>query len=134
MPTRNTVFEFKRDLEKFSELLEEDVATTRQIITLEAFRRITIGWPVLSGRSRFAWIVSDTTPSTEEPPPGKYTTTQPITARFADPYDVAFITNNVSYAVPLEFGHSKRQAPNGRVRITLAELEAEFDAQTIRLR
>lgn len=33
-----------------------------------------------------------------------------------------YMTNNLPYAVPLEFGHS-RQAPNGMVRITVAQYE-----------
>jgi len=38
----------------------------------------------------------------------------------------AYIVNNLPYAVPLEYGHSK-QAPGGMVRITLARLQQIVD-------
>lgn len=38
-----------------------------------------------------------------------------------------YFCNNVPYAYPLEFGHSK-QAPGGMVRITAAEFQRYFDA------
>lgn len=33
-----------------------------------------------------------------------------------------FLSNNLPYAIPLEYGHSK-QAPGGMVRVTIAELQ-----------
>lgn len=36
--------------------------------------------------------------------------------------DVAYITNSLPYAIPLEFGHST-QAPNGMVRVTLTKFQ-----------
>ncbi|WP_085731201.1 MULTISPECIES: hypothetical protein [unclassified Pseudomonas] len=39
----------------------------------------------------------------------------------------AYIVNNLPYAVPLEYGHSK-QAPGGMVRITLARFQQIVDA------
>jgi hypothetical protein len=39
-------------------------------------------------------------------------------------HSVWWIYNNLPYAIALEYGHS-RQAPNGMVRIALAEIEAE---------
>lgn len=39
----------------------------------------------------------------------------------------AYIVNNLPYAVPLEYGHSK-QAPGGMVRITLARFQQIIDA------
>ena len=36
--------------------------------------------------------------------------------------EVAYIVNNLPYAVPLEYGHST-QAPNGMVRVTLARFQ-----------
>lgn len=42
----------------------------------------------------------------------------------------AYLVNNLPYAVPLEYGHSK-QAPGGMVRITLARFQQIVD-ETIR--
>ncbi|MBD1554709.1 hypothetical protein [Pseudomonas typographi] len=36
--------------------------------------------------------------------------------------EVAYITNSLPYAIPLEFGHST-QAPNGMVRVTVARFQ-----------
>ncbi|WP_455806667.1 hypothetical protein [Pseudomonas fluorescens] len=41
----------------------------------------------------------------------------------------AYIVNNLPYAVPLEYGHSK-QAPGGMVRITLARFQQIVDEAT----
>jgi hypothetical protein len=38
----------------------------------------------------------------------------------------AYIVNNLPYAVPLEYGHSK-QAPQGMVRVTLARFQQIVD-------
>jgi nitroimidazol reductase NimA-like FMN-containing flavoprotein (pyridoxamine 5'-phosphate oxidase superfamily) len=38
----------------------------------------------------------------------------------------AYLVNNLPYAVPLEYGHSK-QAPGGMVRITLARFQQVVD-------
>ena len=40
---------------------------------------------------------------------------------------VAFIVNNLPYAIPLEYGHST-QAPNGMVRITVERFQQIVDA------
>lgn len=37
---------------------------------------------------------------------------------------ISFITNNLPYAIPLENGHSWRQAPNGMVQVTILEFDA----------
>ena len=34
-----------------------------------------------------------------------------------------YLTNSLPYAIPLEYGHSKTQAPNGMVRITVTEFQ-----------
>ena len=38
-----------------------------------------------------------------------------------------FITNSLPYAIPLEYGHSKKQAPAGMVRITVSEWQTYID-------
>ena len=39
-----------------------------------------------------------------------------------------FITNALPYAIPVEYGHSKKQAPAGMVRITVTEFQTYVDA------
>ena len=36
--------------------------------------------------------------------------------------DTIFLFNNLEYVVPLEYGHSQKQAPNGMFRISFAEI------------
>lgn len=43
--------------------------------------------------------------------------------------ETAYIVNNLPYAVPLEYGHSK-QAPGGMVRVTLARFQQIVDEAT----
>jgi hypothetical protein len=38
--------------------------------------------------------------------------------------EIIYIFNNVPYIIALEDGHSKRQAPNGMVKVTLTEIAA----------
>lgn len=49
-----------------------------------------------------------------------------VIQRFKVGMTAVYFCNNVPYAYPLEFGHSK-QAPGGMVRITAAELQRFFD-------
>jgi hypothetical protein len=39
-----------------------------------------------------------------------------------------YILNNLPYAIPVEYGHSGVQAPQGMVRITVTEFQAFVDA------
>ncbi|MBP2157127.1 Neck protein [Erwinia rhapontici] len=49
-----------------------------------------------------------------------------VIERFKVGMTAVYFCNNVPYAYPLEFGHSK-QAPGGMVRITAAEFQRFFD-------
>jgi len=39
-----------------------------------------------------------------------------------------YITNSLPYAIPVEYGHSQRQAPGGMVRITVTEFQTFVDS------
>ena len=45
---------------------------------------------------------------------------------------VCYIYNNTRYIIPLEYGHSREQAPAGMVRVTLARLQAYVAAAAAR--
>jgi hypothetical protein len=47
---------------------------------------------------------------------------QPFTTK-----DKVFLANNAEYILALEYGHSQGQAPQGMVRITLAEAPRFWD-------
>lgn len=87
------------------------------------------GQGYVGGRMRANWFVTigaASTATTEEVDP---TGAQAIAAAQAalstfKAGSTIFITNNLPYAVPIEYGHSTKQAPSGVVRVTLAEADA----------
>lgn len=40
-----------------------------------------------------------------------------------------YITNSLPYAIPVEYGHSQKQAPAGMVRVTVTEFQSFVDAR-----
>ena len=83
--------------------------------------------PVDTGRFRNNWI-----PSFDAPASGTASNANgnPVsnTAQAINKWQVGqtfYLTNNLPYSVRLEFGHSP-QAPNGMLRLTLAEYETEM--------
>jgi hypothetical protein len=97
-------------------------------LTLEALTRIVRRTAVDTGRARGNWQTSVGAPRTES----VIATSKaiaPVVAEGAaalrdlEPFGVTFISNNLVYIERLENGHSK-QAPEGMVSVTLAELAA----------
>jgi hypothetical protein len=82
----------------------------------------------VGGRFRGSWTVTIGAPSTVEPgridPHGSETieAAKAALSGFKSGPSI-YITSNVPYAVPLEYGHSS-QAPNGMVRVTVAEFQS----------
>jgi hypothetical protein len=134
---------FQVQCEEFAKKLDINIATVVRRAAAQLYSDIVKRWPVDTGYSRRNWQVS------VDPPPsdviGVYPkkvkgrapsvggplydpqgpdTQLPITDKTAT---LIWIVNNVEYAEPLEYGWSK-QAPNGAVRIAIAQLEAEWKA------
>lgn len=93
----------------------------------------TQGKGYVGGRFRSNWFVSIGTPSrqttTQVDPSGTTSIARGTTALAgvtAGP--TIFLTNNLPYAIPLEYGHSK-QAPTGVVRVTVSEFQSIVDEQ-----
>jgi hypothetical protein len=133
-----SIVDFQADLKQFSQLLDVRVAKLMRYVTLELFGQIVLRWPVDTGYSRANWRIGVGEPdlTVTAPPPdaarGKgrqiygppdvdFTELESI-----DGTQPVFITNSVPYAIYLEEGHSQ-QAPNGVVRISVAQLEANID-------
>jgi hypothetical protein len=135
MPIRNTVAAFEADLRKFAELVQVDIRTVRRKVSLDLFEKVSRRSPRDTGRFVSSWAMSDTAPSSFEAPDGQasYPARGNVTASFVLPFDKTWVVNNLAYAEPLEFGHSK-QAPAGMARIAVAEEEAEIGARVERLR
>jgi len=119
---------FIADLDKFGEKLGIDLRIVRRKIALDLLRKITDRTPVDTGRLRASWNLSDDQPDPSVAPKGINTGTGKITATFTRPFGQTWISNNLPYALKIEFdGHSK-QAPSGMARISVAEIEAELEA------
>lgn len=102
-------------------------------VALEAFTRIVVRTPVDTGTLRNNWQISVSVPKggtkgKPRKPPGAAEATAEALKALKDlpPFSVVWLTNNLPYAVPIEDGHSKRQAPQGMVGITIAELQAQL--------
>lgn len=88
---------------------------------------LVAGKDYIGGRFRGNWMFSigapDNATSDETDPSGRKSTARIVAGAIEfKAGDIAYITNSLSYAIPLEFGHSK-QAPGGMVRITVARFQ-----------
>lgn len=118
---------FALELAQFAEQATEAVdASLREIIFEVAGSLIRMS-PVDSGRFRGNWQFSLMTPdnstSLNVDPTGTETLGRIVAEAGAfTAGQVAYITNSLPYAIPLEYGHST-QAPGGMVRVTLARFQ-----------
>lgn len=139
--------EFKRDLNAFTKGIPDEVLKLSKKVALDLLTRIVqrnpVGNPSLwkvpkappgyvGGRSRANWQVHVGTLEPGDTPidladaNSAAAVSKGVTAMAAaKPFDTIWIYNNVPYIIRLEYGHSK-QAPNGMVRLALAEVEASL--------
>ena len=91
--------------------------------TVERKFPLTSGKGYVGGRFRANWNVSYGTPnlSTTESVDKQRGLSEAERALSLPVGGVVYLSNGLPYAERLEFGHSKRQAPAGMVRITVAE-------------
>lgn len=115
---------FSLQVSEFVEKAKGAIQATEREIIIEIGNSVITMSPVDTGRFRNNWNFSINTPdlsTTEEVDPSG----AKATARLVDGAiefqagQTAYITNNLPYAIPLEYGHSD-QAPEGMVRITIA--------------
>ena len=133
----DNVREFALALDTFIGKQVPDIArAAHKKVVLDAHRKLVMKSPVDTGRFRGNWIVSAGGPSgtttalldggVRGQPPGGASSAAALSAVGSlAPYSIAYIQNNLPYALRLEHGHSK-QAPAGMVALTLAELTAEL--------
>ena len=130
-----TVYQFRADIERLCQELDASIPKLIKLIALDIANMVVEGNPVDTGYSRSQWRIGinapDTTVSGTRPrnAKGQYTT---ITAPQLDitrlsqlsPNDHVFVTNSVDYVQFLEEGTSQ-QAPNGFIRLSVAQAEAK---------
>jgi hypothetical protein len=114
---------FSLQLRQFAEKAAENADEAIKNVALDVFQRVVVRSPVDTGRFRANWRLSvgaqDLT--TSESVVGQAPTLPDKVAG-----SVLWISNNLPYARPLEYGHSN-QAPNGMVRLTVAEFGSIVD-------
>jgi len=116
---------FAFDLQKFADKMEQDVGKVRRVMTMDIFAQVTKRTPVDTGRLRSSWTVSDGGPSDYIAPVGS-TGDGKVEANFNAPFGASFVTNNLPYAIPIEYGHSRIKRPQGMARVSVAIVEAKM--------
>lgn len=120
--------ELDRWVDDVAEQLDLAVEVVARKLTLDAWGKLTKRTPVDTGRARASWQVSVSEPYAGPPlAPGTYSPPSTPSVAEIDGTTSIFITSVLAYMEALEDGHSK-QAPNGMVRITVAEIAAEIDS------
>jgi hypothetical protein len=122
---------FALELAKFAEQATEAIDASLREIIIEVAGSLIRMSPVDSGRFRGNWQFSLATPdnstSLNVDPTGAETLGRIVAEAGAfTAGQVAYITNSLPYAIPLEYGHST-QAPGGMVRVTLARFQQIVD-------
>lgn len=114
----------------FAEKVEGRIQEVTRWVALEALRRVVMKTPVREGRARGSWQVAVSVRPTGEvdiydKDGGATIAEGSREISQVGPYETIYIASNLSYILPLEEGHS-RQAPNGMVATTIAELQTFF--------
>ena len=124
--------QFALDLSRLVEKAKGKTEVVVKKVMLETFSKVVMKSPVLSGRFRNNWIVGNAsanlTTTTDVDKSGAGTIgriTKDISA-----IDLAgqsiFLSNSLPYSIRLENGHSKIQAPQGMVRLSLIEITSHY--------
>lgn len=134
--------QFKIDLTRFQNLTNEQHVALLKKVAFQVLTGVVEKTPVDTGRARGNWQVAVNTgagtaeierldPSGDAEASLTAGTSVALGDGFAalsdvEPFSTVVIYNNVEYIVALEHGHSQRQAPQGMVGLTIAEVEAQF--------
>ena len=135
----HTVHRFNREVQVASKgLIERDLVKFHKKLSFEALRGIAQLTPVRTGRARANWQTTNREPAASEVPWSSevelsegivektilsQVMAEGITAiEKIVPFTVLWITNNLDYILPLEYGSSEQNSREGMVRKTLNRL------------
>jgi len=119
--------EFRNDLEKAAKAIEADVEQIVRLTAAKIEEKVVQRTPVDTGRARASWNMSEESIDGSVKPEGNYGAPPATAVGALSGKKVIYISNNLDYIVPLEYGHSG-QAPQGMAAIALAEVMAELKA------
>lgn len=119
---------FSAQLGQFVEITKEKMDAIFQDILVELGESVIMLSPVDTGRFKGNWQLTAESPSNQSlinyDKEGLRTLEKLVSvANTLEAGQRAYIVNNLRYAIPLEYGHSQTQAPNGMVRVTLARFQ-----------
>ncbi len=131
----NNFTQFEREIRIFAEVVvPDDLQKIVKKLALQVLQGVVLKTPVDSGRARGNWMVAINDVPQGFIEIGKFTRDEatdfalsrgiPI-VESSKPYTAISIANNVPYIGVLEFGSSK-QSPEGMLRVTLANIQAQF--------
>lgn len=115
---------FSRDLQRFRERTMEKYTKVKRLSAFDLFSAIVLETPVDKGVLRNNWFASIGNGSTETTDTGDKSgasTVQKIRSILegTDLVKDVFLTNNLPYAVPIEFDGISGKAPEGMVRVNV---------------
>lgn len=125
---------FAIDVRKFAEKAGVQADLVLRRVLMEMTSEIILMSPVDTGRFRGNWQLTLGSPATgtvaaTDKSGGATKAKAASTAEIARFGVTAYFVNNLPYARPLEYGHSK-QAPAGMVRLTIARWQTIVDKAT----
>ena len=123
---------WERDMRRLRGLTEEKMTKVYRIAVMETTKDIIMDTPVDEGRLRGNWQVGvNYQPSSQLEMLDRtgMATIGRITAIITLlQYDQKLVfCNNLPYAIPIEYGHSREKAPQGMVRRNIANWDARVD-------
>lgn len=137
---------FALQLGKFAEKAKGNAQTVVRKVSIDVLSKVVMRTPVgnpslwkskppagyVGGRLRANWFVTYENPSTlttaDKDRNGSNTILRGSSViNRATPDAPIYIMNNLPYARPVEYGHSKLQAPAGMVRVTVTEFQTYVD-------
>ena len=123
---------FSADLSKFAEHFGGNMDLTVRHTVVLASQGVILNTPVDTGRLRGNWQFGKAFPQGEIP--GVDVSGAAALTRIAGQVTSlkaggeCWVVNNLPYSGKIEYGHSKVKAPQGMVRITLANLPAAIES------
>lgn len=123
---------FSLSLAKFAQAAPEQARTVVRKVAQEASAKIVLRSPVDTGRFHANWnagigVANETTTADLDKSGQAAIARANSVIDAADGVQTIYFTNSLPYAIPLEYGHSKKQAPLGMVRITVTEFQTYVD-------
>lgn len=125
---------FALDLDKAIEKAMDQAELVVRAISINLFKNVIMKSPVDTGRFRANWNCALVSPdysvsnNTDKAGSGTVTkmTSKVLQHKLED--GSLFLTNNLPYAMRLEYGHSQEQAPHGMVRVSMMEVNRKYGA------